>query len=183
MPDKTKKNFESIFTKTRIYLVVIAIVLIALCIQNIMYIVPSVVLYGILIAYTFWTNNKNKTELDKHIKEITFNVDTIAKNAMINSPFPLVIAEEDGNLTWKSSTFVSEFGNIDIKNILLNLIKEVKLELEKVDTVEEQKKDKPVIYKQIKIGKKDYQVIIETIASKSRNRKKKETRNACYVFN
>jgi len=180
MPNKTKKNFESIFTKTRIYLVIIATILIVLCIQNIIFIIPSLLLYGILLAYTFWTNNKNKTELDKHIKEITFNVDTIAKNTMINSPFPLVIAEEDGNLTWKSSTFVTEFGNIEIKSILADLIKEVKLDLGKEES-DDQKKDKQVLYKQLKIGKKDYQVIIETIASKSRNKKKREVRNACYV--
>ena len=92
---KNKKSFESIFTKTKIYLIVIAIVLIILCIQNIIFIAPSIILYGILLAYSFWTNSKNKTELDKHIQELTFNVETIAKNTLINSPFPLVIAEED----------------------------------------------------------------------------------------
>ena len=95
MSDKNRKTFEAIFTKTRIYLVVIAVVLIILCTQNINFIIPSILLYGILIIYTFWNNNKNKTELDKHIQELTFNVDTIAKNALINSPFPLVIANED----------------------------------------------------------------------------------------
>ncbi len=93
--NKTRKTFESIFTKTRVYLVVIAIILVILCIQNVLFIAPSVLLYGILLAYTFWTNNKNKTELDKHIQELTFNVDTIAKNALINSPFPLAIVEEE----------------------------------------------------------------------------------------
>ena len=34
MSDKNRKTFEAIFTKTRIYLVVIAVVLIILCIQN-----------------------------------------------------------------------------------------------------------------------------------------------------
>ena len=95
MSDKNRKTFEAIFTKTRIYLVVIAVVLIILCIQNINFIIPSILLYGILLVYTFWNNNKNKTELDRHIQELTFNVDTIAKNALINSPFPLVIADED----------------------------------------------------------------------------------------
>ena len=170
MSEKNKKTFESIFTKTRVYLVVIGIVLIILCIQNIAFIAPSVLLYGILIAYTFWTNSKNKTELDKHIQELTFNVDTIAKNALINSPFPLVIAEENGNLTWKSASFVSEFGNIDIKNMLEEVISEVALEVQKTET----KADKQVLYRQIKVGKKDYQIIIETIASKSKNKKSKD---------
>lgn len=176
--NNTKKTFEKVFTKTRVYLVVIAIVLIILCLQNILFIAPSVLLYCILLVYTFWTTNKNKTELDKHIQELTFNVDTIAKNALINSPFPLAIAEEDGNITWKSSNFVTEFGNIDIKNILSDMVREVTLELENG----EKKIEKPVIYKEIKIGKKDYQVIIEGIPAKTRNRKKKLRNYACDVF-
>lgn len=178
MLEKNKNRFESIFTKTRIYLVIIAIVLILLCIQNIAFIVPSVLLYAVLLVYTFWTNNKNKTELDKHIQELTFNVDTIAKNALINSPFPLVIAEEDGNLTWKSASFVSEFGNIDIKNILLDVIKEVKIEIDK----QEEKNEKQTIYKQIKVGKKDYQIVIETISSKSKNKRKRDSRTLVIYF-
>ncbi|MCI8621121.1 MAG: hypothetical protein HFJ50_05190 [Clostridia bacterium] len=170
MPKNSKKTFESIFTKTRVYLVVIGIVLIILCMQNIVFIPSSVLLYIILIAYTFWTNSKNKTELDKHIQELTFNVETVAKNALINSPFPLVIAKEDGTLTWKSSSFVSEFGNIDIKDILSGMIKETIVEIEK----SEQRNDRQVINKQIKIEKKDYKVIIETIASKARNKKRKD---------
>jgi len=95
MSDKNRKNLESIFTKTRMYLAVIGILLIILCVQNLLFIPPAVLLYSVLLVYTFWTNNKNKTELDKHIQELTFNVDTIAKNALINSPFPLAIADED----------------------------------------------------------------------------------------
>ncbi len=178
MSESNRKKFESIFTKTRIYLIVIAIILIILCMQNLMFIIPSILLYSFLIAYTFWTNNKNKTELDKHIQELTFNVDTIAKNALINSPFPLVIAEEDGSLTWKSQSFVTTFGNIDIKNILADVIKEVKLEIEN-----NKEKANTEIYKQIKIGKRNYKLIIETISSKSKNRKKKSNgRLAIYLI-
>lgn len=169
MLGSNKNKFESIFTKTRIYLVVIAIILVILSLQNVAFVIPATLLYIILLVYTYWTDSKNKTELDKHIQELTFNVDTIAKNTLINSPFPLVIVEEDGNLTWKSASFVSEFGNIDIKSTLLEVIKEVKLELEK----SEENNDKQTIYKQINIGKKDYQLIIETIASKTRNKKKR----------
>ncbi len=166
MPGNSKKTFDSIFTKTKVYLVVIAIVLIVLCIQNIIFIIPSVLLYGILLAYTFWTNNKNKNELDKHIQELTFNIDTMAKNTLVNSPFPLVIAEGDGEIVWKSVKFVNQFGNIDIKGIVADVLNEAKTELEK-------KNDTSCIYRQIKIDKTDYQVIIDKIQLKSKNRKKK----------
>ncbi len=166
MPNNTKKTLDTILTKTRIYLVVIAIVLIVLCMQNIVFIIPSIIIYGLLLAYTFWTNNKNKNELDKHIQEITFNVDSIAKNTLINAPFPLVILEEDGTITWKSVSYVNEFGNTDINNILKGIIDEIKTE-------ENEGEKEQTINRQIKIGKKEYKLIIEIVKAKSRNRKRK----------
>lgn len=168
MPNNTKKAFDTILTKTKIYLVVIAVALIILCIQNISYIIPSVFAYGLLLIYTFWTDNKNKNELDKHIQELTFNVDTIAKNTLINSPFPLVIVGQDGNITWKSVSYINEFGNTDINTTISELVKGLKPETENDENRKEE-----IIYKQIKLDKKDYKVIIETIKTRARDRRKK----------
>ena len=170
MPNNTKKTFENVFKKTRLYLVVIAIVLILLCIQNTIYIIPSIILYGLLIAYTFWRNNKNKNEIDKHIQELTFNVDTIAKNTLVNSPFPLVIVEPDGNITWKSVSFVNEFGNTDIKTTLTELVKTVKTEMDNTEN-----KKEVFTYDKIRIGKKDYKVIAQSLNTKKQNRRRKNT--------
>lgn len=170
MPNNTKKTFENVFKKTRLYLVVIAIVLILLCIQNTIYIIPSIILYGLLIAYTFWRNNKNKNEIDKHIQELTFNVDTIAKNTLVNSPFPLVIVEPDGNITWKSVSFVNEFGNTDIKTTLTELVKTVKTEMDNTEN-----KKEVFTYDKVRIGKKDYKVIAQSLNTKKQNRRRKNT--------
>lgn len=83
-----------------------------------------------------------------------------------------------GNITWRSSNFVTEFGNIDIKSVIEDVVKEVKSEIENGD----QKSDKSVIYKQVEIEKKDYQIIIETINSKWKNKKKKSRKYICNVF-
>ena len=168
MPNNTKKTFEKVITKARVYLIIIAVVLILLCIQNINFIIPSVILYGLLLVYTFFTNSKNKTELDKHIQELTFNTDTLAKNTLVNSPFPIVITESNGNITWKSVSFVNEFGNIDVKETITDLVKTAKTDLENEDT---QNQTQP---KQIKIGKKDYRVIVEKLNARQKNRRKKD---------
>lgn len=177
MPNKTRKTFETILTKTKIYLVVIAIVLIILCMQNIIFIIPSVIVYGLLIIYTFWTDNKNKNELDKHIQELTFSVDTIAKNTLINSPFPLVIIDTDGKVSWKSVSYINEFGNTDMSVTLEEIIKKLNSEIEN----DENKKETP-IYRQIKSGKKDYKLIIEMIDTKSKNRRRKENMYVIYII-
>lgn len=168
MPNNTKKTFETILTKTKIYLVVIAVVLILLCMQNIIFIIPSVIAYGLLIIYTFWTDNKNKNELDRHIQELSFSVDTIAKNTLINSPFPLVIVDTEGKVSWKSVSYINEFGNTDINVTLEETIKKLNSEAENSEN-----KKETIIYRQIEVGKKNYQLIIEVIDAKSRNRRKK----------
>ena len=129
-----KKAIENILIKNRIYIAIIAIILIVLCIQNIYFIIPSIIIFTLIIIYTYWTDNKKTTEITQHIEELTFSIDSTAKNTLINSPFPLAIIETDGNIVWKSISFVNEFGNVDIKNILGNLAKEIKTHVENNDS-------------------------------------------------
>ena len=174
MPDN-KKPIERIVTKNKIYILIIAIILVILCIQNIIFIIPSIIVFIFTLIYTYWIDNKKTTEITQHIEELTFDIDSTAKKTLVNSPFPLVILETDGNIVWRSSTFVSEFGNIDIKNILINLSKEIKEELEK---------GIKAINKQLKIEKKDYKIIGEYIKNKQKGRKKKnEFLVALYFIN
>ena len=163
-----KKTFEKIFSKTRIYLVIIAVCLILLCINNINYIVPSIIIYAAIIAYSLKADSKNKTEITQHIEELTFNVDSMAKNTLINSPYPIAIIETDGNIVWKSSNFIVEFGNIDIKNIINELSKEIKLEIENKENSK-----KNAIEKQVEIGKKKYKIIAKYLRTKQKTLKKK----------
>lgn len=167
MPNNNKKVIEILTFKTKIYLAIIAVLLIVLCIQNIIFIIPSVIIYTLVIIYTFWNDNKRKTEITQHIQEITGNVETAAKNSLANSPFPLILIETDGNVVWKNFKFNNEFVNIDIKNILVELVKEIKIDLEKRIN----KKDRN-IEKQIEIGKKTYKIIGEYVKIKQKGRNK-----------
>ena len=119
MPNNNKKILKIGSFKTEIYLAIIAILLIIICIQNSVLIVPSIIIYALILLYTFWNDNKRKTEITEHIQEITGNVETAAKNSLANSPFPLILVETDGNIVWKNFKFNNEFANIDIKNILI----------------------------------------------------------------
>lgn len=162
-----KKTFEAMVSKTKIYLAIIAILLVVLCIQNIYFIIPSIVVYSLIILYTFWTNNKRKNEISKHLQELTITVDSAAKNTLINSPFPLVIIENDGNIVWRSPKFVTEFKNVDINNILSQLLKDLRVEL-----VDDKNKKERTLQKEIKIGKHTYEILGEYIKTKQRDRKK-----------
>ena len=101
------------------------------------------------------------------MQDLTLTVDSAAKSSLINSPFPLVILETNGNIVWKSSKFVTEFADIDMDNYIDDLIIDIKDEIEKSDN----KKRKSVI-RQIQIGKKTYTVEGEFAKSKKYERKK-----------
>ena len=124
------KIFDGLVSKTKAYLIIIAILLIALCFFEIKLIIPSIIIYFLILVYTRWTNKKRTAELSEHIKELTINVDKVSKRSLINSPFPLIIVETNGNVIWKSTKFVQEFNNIDINTYLNTIVKELKLEIE-----------------------------------------------------
>lgn len=149
----TKQILKGLMSRTKIYLIVIAVLLILISILNVGYLIPAIFVYILVLLYTYWSERKRQNELSEHIQDLTFHVDKAAKNAMIHSPFPLVIVETDGNIVWKSKKFSEEFANIDIKNILNDLVKQIKLEIE--NNPENPEKD---IHKQIEIGTKIYEI-------------------------
>ena len=171
MPNYTnRKIFDKLISKTKIYLVIIAVLLIALCFYETRLITPAIILYALILMYAYWTNNKRKAELSAHIKDLTLNVDSAAKSTLINSPFPLAIVETDGNIIWKSSKFIHEFANIDINNYLNSIVKEIKLEIEN-GSASDKKELEELIHKQVKIGEKTYKVVGEYVKSKEKDKK------------
>ncbi len=178
MPNNTnRKIFDKFISKTKIYLIIIAILLVVLCCYEVNFITPAILIYVLILMYAYWTNNKRKTELSEHIKDLTLTVDNAAKSTLINSPFPLVIIETDGNIIWKSSKFIHEFANIDVNNYLNDIVREIKLEIEKNKEEDKNKENalkeqKDLILKQIKIGEKNYKIVGEYVESKEKDKKK-----------
>ena len=130
MQSTNRKFFDKLVSRTKIYLVIILILLIAISVQNNKMIIPSIIMYVLVLWYAYFANNKRKNEISEKLQDLMLSVDTAAKSTLINSPFPLIVLETDGNIIWRSSKFVNEFANIDIKNYIEDLIKEIKLDIE-----------------------------------------------------
>ena len=174
MPNNTnRKIFDKLISKTKVYLVIIAILMIVLCCYELRFITPAIILYVLILMYAYWTNNKRKIELSEHIKDLTLTVDSAAKSTLINSPFPLIIIETDGNIIWKSSKFINEFANIDIKNYLNDIVKEIKLEIEN-GSEEDKKELEELIHKSVVIGDKTYKILGKYTKSKQADKKNSE---------
>ena len=161
-----RKVLDNLISRTKIYLVIILVLLIILCGLNIKFIVPSIIIYLAILGYSYYANNKRKSEISEQLQDLTLSVDSAAKSSLINSPFPLVILETDGNIIWRSVKFTTEFANIDINNHLEELVEDIKNEIEN----RENKKDKSIV-RQEKIGKNEYKILGEFVKSKNSKRK------------
>ena len=160
MSNKNRKIIDHLLSRTKIYIIIIAILLALICVIKPELIIPAIIMFLLIILYTYQVNKKRKAEISDHIHELIGDVDSAAKNTLINSPFPLVILETDGNIIWKSAKFVDEFLNTDINGYLDEIIKEVRQEINNFNGQRQN------IMKQIKIGKKTYKVLGEYVKSK-----------------
>jgi len=164
MQNNNMKMFKNIETKAKVYLAVIAIALILLCVNVSKYIIPSILVYASVVVYTFWTYNKRKNEISSYINELTINMDSAAKNTLINSPFPLIILETDGEVIWRSSKFNKEFANVGINNYIEEITKEIKIDIDNNNV--------PTVDKEIDIDEKTYHVIGDYVKIKQKDKRK-----------
>ena len=156
---------EKITSRTKIYLAIIALLLIIICINKPVFIAPGIILFILIIIYSYWTNSKRNAELSRQIQNLAMTMDGTAKKSLINSPFPLIIIETTGNIIWKSSKFVYEFANIDINNYLIDILEEIEEDIEA-----QQDKKQKTITKKVQIGNKIYSVLGEYIRSKQNDK-------------
>ncbi len=163
MQNNSRKVLDHLVSRTKIYLAIIFVLLIVICIQNTYMILPSIAIFVGIVVYSYYTNNKRKSELSETLQDLTLTVDSAAKTSLINSPFPLVILETDGNMVWRSSRFTTEFANIDINTYIKDLSIDIKDEIEK-----REKNNNQDIIRQMEIDQKTYQVVGRYVKSKKK---------------
>ena len=171
MQNNNRKVFETIISRTKIYLAIILVLLVVICFERPEFIIPSILLYIAIVGYTYYANNKRKSEISETLQDLTLTVDSAAKTSLINSPFPLIILETDGSVIWRSSKFISEFANIDINTYIndlsIDIIDEIKNKEKIVD------KDKKDIVRKLKIGDKIYKIMGRYVNVKNKDKDKK----------
>lgn len=172
MQNNNRKLFENLVSRTKIYIVIIFALLIVICFEKIDLLIPAIILFTIVVGYTYYTNKKRKSEISETLQDLTLTVDSAAKTSLINSPFPLIILETDGNVIWRSSKFTSEFANVDINTYVNDLVIDIKDEIKKKKDVKE--KDNKDISRTIVIDNKVYKVKGRYVNVKNRDKKNKK---------
>ena len=183
MPNNNSKKWDSLISRTKIYLIIIALLIVCISVLNYRLIIPGIIVYALIIWYTMWTNKKRKAELSEQLKDLTLNVNTTAKTTLINSPFPLAIVETNGNVIWKSEKFVTEFENLDINmnEYLSEIVRSIKLTIENSDEGK-QEKVRGTIDTNIKIENKMYKVLGSYVKSHKMHQKEQEYTTILYFI-
>ena len=179
MQNNNRKVFETLISRTKIYLVIIFILLAVICVENTKLIVPAIIVYAVLMAYTLYVDSKRKSEISETLQDLTLTVDTAAKTSLINSPFPLIILETDGSIIWRSSKYISEFANIDMNTYIDDLSAEIKEEIE--DRKKNQDTNKDII-KQIKVGNRVYNIMGRYVNFKNKDKDKKNKKDYMVIL-
>ncbi|MGN1330734.1 MAG: DHH family phosphoesterase [Clostridia bacterium] len=162
-----KKTIEKLTSRVKIYLIIIALLFILICTYDIAWIIPSILFYALIIGYTIWSNTKKKTEIETHIEEVAWGMNSTVRNTLNKSSIPLLVIETDGDIIYKSPKFNKEFKDVDVITYVESLIKEIKLEIEN-------NTDKKEFSKQMTIENKVYKVLCEYGISKKRDKRKQK---------
>ena len=164
-----RKVFDNLVSRTKIYLVIILILLVIVSYLQPAFIIPSILIYILILGYTYFANNKRKSEISEQLQDLTLTVDTAAKSSLINLPFPLVILETNGNIVWKSAKFITEFAEIDMNDYINDLIIDIKDEADR-----SKDPNKKSVERTLEIEGKIYRVYAEFAKSKKNDRKRNQ---------
>jgi len=88
---------------------IIAVAVIIIGYYNMLLGAAGALLLGYLIYHNMKAATRKKEELRQYIENLSENVDTATKNAILNLPFPLVIIDEQGVINWYNMLFSNIF--------------------------------------------------------------------------
>ena len=73
--------------------------------------IGGILLFGYLnfLLYKFKSSKVKNDEWEKFIEDFSAKMDIYSKNLLIKSPFPLVIAENTGDILWYNKKFLEIF--------------------------------------------------------------------------
>ena len=147
------------WSDTKLYLIIIGLMVVIIAIYEPKLGFIGALLLAYLVYYDFRKTSEKKRELTKYIEDLSNEFDSATKHAIFNMPFPLVIIDKNGAITWYNTPFLEMMVEEDLLNErIYELIPNFKLSelLEAGD-------DTPI---NIKYGDNYYKVYSNTIDTK-----------------
>lgn len=142
-----------------IYLIIIGFLIGLLGLYQPILAAIGAVLLGYLIFYNIKNLRRKEKEFEKYIEGLADEFEFATKHAIFNMPFPLVILDGNGIITWYNTPFLKMMGEIDLLNQKISsLIPELN-----TDDILKENDTKPL---DIKYGEKNYKVYPNLVDTK-----------------
>ena len=105
MEQENKRFSNILMSKDWIYLTVILILMCVISAMNNDFIIPSVVLWFLMLFYSLKVNGKKREEIEGYIQNLTFNMDGMTKDNLLTFPLPMITLELNGMIIWHNLLF------------------------------------------------------------------------------
>lgn len=143
-----------------LYLIVIAVLVLAISFYNILLGIGGFFTLLALIFYNWYSDRLKSRKWRKYVEAISTSIDSAAKYAVFNLPVPLVVIDLDGKINWYNSKFSDVITETNvIGNSIISLVPS--LTLEQFKSGEQQEG--------IKIGDKTFNVFANLVNLEDEN--------------
>ena len=112
---KSKKIFN--WSDIKLYLIAMGFILIVLAFYQPLFALVGTIILGYLIFYDIKTIKKKNEEITRYIESLTDEFDSATKHAVFNMPFPLVMVDENGVISWYNAPFLDMMEEKELLNL------------------------------------------------------------------
>lgn len=111
---KNDKFFN--WSDNKIYLIALALMVILLAIFEPVLALIGAIILVYLIFYSFSYSNERNNDFTKYVEGLGNQFDSATKHAIFNMPFPLVLIDELGSISWYNTAFLKMMHEKEILN-------------------------------------------------------------------
>ncbi|MCH4891065.1 phosphoesterase [Acidaminobacter sp. JC074] len=94
---------------TRIYLMILAIFALVIALFHVYLGIIAAIVWVFLVYYNWISNHERSKKWEDYIESLSGEIDSAARYAILNLPFPLTLLNLDGKVTWYNSSFTELF--------------------------------------------------------------------------
>lgn len=174
MEQENKRVSNILMSKDWIYLSIIFLLLFVLSSMNNNFIIPSIGLWFAMLFYSLRTNGKRREEIERHIESLTFNMDSVTKDTLLNFPLPMLTLELNGMIVWHNLLFQNIIGE---KDLVEKYIYEFAEELKPENLI----KNNKILTQEVKIKDRVYKVLGNLVRTSEKNSKEHYTLSLYFI--
>ncbi len=174
MEQENKRFSNILMLKDWIYLTLILILLFVLSVMNNNFIIPSIGLWFVMLFYSLRINGKRREEIEGYIQNLTFNMDSVTKDTLLNFPLPMLTLELNGMIIWHNLLFQKIIGESDlVEKYIYDFSEELK--------PENLIKNNKIVTTEVKLNGSIYKVLGNLVRTSEKNEREHYTLSLYFI--